>query len=406
MPDATWYYTMNWSYSKVITKKELQIVAVLASIFSLRMLGLCMLLPIFATEALRYTHATAPLIGLAVGIYGLAQAVLQVPFGMLSDKYGRKPLILVGLGLIVFGSLISAMATSIYGLIIGRILQGCGAIGSVVIALLADQIREQVRASAMAILGASIGLAFALAFILGPWLNQWVGLSGIFMVIALLAAMGAMLLVTIPKSTTWQPQPRIASFSHNLKDMLGNYRLLNLNVGVFVLHASLAAMFLVLPGLLQQAGVIAADLWKLYLVALVVAMLAAWRLIGSSEKRRNTDRLQAIAILGLLIAEGLLYIVNSWLGIVFSLIIFFTAFCVLEASLPTLVAKYAPASNRGAALGMYSCLQFLGMFVGAVVGGWLHGQFSATIVLSFCILLAMGWLLFQTKTTPVAVGIS
>lgn len=384
----------------MINRKELRIVAVLAGIFALRMLGLCMLLPIFAIEALQYTHATAPLIGLAIGIYGLAQALLQIPFGILSDKYGRKPLILVGLGFIALGSLIAAVSTSIYGLILGRILQGCGAMGSVVIALLADQVREQARTSAMAILGASIGLSFALALILGPWLNQWLGLSGIFAVIFALAVIGGMLLMTVPKSlNSWQsqPQPNVASFKHGVFGMLNNIQLVNLNLGVFVLHASLAAIFLILPGMLLSSGINAASVWQLYLVTLIAAMLAAWRLIGSSEKRENTEYLQALAILGLLIAEGLLYISDSWLGIAGSLIIFFTAFCVLEASLPMLVSKYAPAENRGAALGVYSCLQFLGMFVGGVIGGWLHGSFGAFTVLGFCILLATCWLFLSIQ---------
>lgn len=382
----------------MINKKELRIVAVLAGIFALRMLGLCMLLPIFAIEALKYTHASAPLIGLAIGIYGLAQALLQIPFGILSDKYGRKPLILIGLGFIALGSLVAAMATSIYGLILGRILQGCGAMGSVVIALLADQVREEARTSAMAILGASIGLSFALALILGPWLNQWLGLSGIFAVILVLALIGGLLLITIPKGTSYrQPQPSAGSFKSGIFGIFNNMQLVNLNVGVFVLHASLAAIFLVLPGMLLRSGINVASVWKLYLVALIVAMLAAWRLIGSSETRHNTERLQSVAIFGLLIAEGLFCTVNSWLAIIGGLIIFFTAFCVLEASLPMLVSKYAPVQNRGAALGVYSCLQFLGMFVGGVVGGWLHGSFGASTVFGFCVVLATCWLVLSMQ---------
>lgn len=383
----------------MINKKELKIVAILSGIFSLRMLGLCMLLPVFATEAKAYTHSTALLIGLAVGIYGLTQSFLQIPFGILSDRYGRKPLIFIGLGFIVLGSVVAAFATSIYGLIIGRVLQGCGAVGSVVIALLADQIREQVRTSAMAILGASIGLVFALALVLGPLLNQWIGLSGIFVVIALLAVMGSLLLTTVPVTASVQPQPSMTSFKASFKTMFGNRQLQNLNIGTFVLHASLAAIFLVLPGIVLQSGVLAADLWKIYLTALVIAMLVTWRLIRRGEKQHKTDNMLSLSILGLLIAEGLLYTVCGLVSILGCLIIFFTAFCVLEANLPTLVSKYAPTSNRGAALGMYSCLQFFGMFVGGVSGGWLHGNFGAPAVLGFCMLMGLGWLIFQTRTT-------
>lgn len=378
----------------MITRQELSIVGVLASIFSLRMLGLCMLLPIFALEAQHYASANPQLIGLAIGAYGLAQAVLQVPFGLLSDKYGRKPIMLVGLAMILLGSLIAAWASSIYGLIIGRLLQGCGSIGSVVMATMADNVRAEVRTSAMAILGASIGLSFALALVIGPWLNQWVGLTGVFSVIAIFAMLCSLLVFTIPnrvdckaisKSTTWIAMLR-QTFTRQL---------LSANYGVFALHASLAALFLVLPTFLHDVGIIGAKYWQFYLVAIIIAMLIAWKFIAFSERKKNMEFLQVVAILGLLFAEGLLYTVGSWLGMAGSLILFFSAFCILEASLPALVSKYAAADSRGAALGMYACLQFLGVFVGGTVGGWLHGEFGAAAVLSFCILLVTAWLVLN-----------
>jgi MFS family permease len=376
-----------------LTRQELRVVAALASIFSLRMLGLCMLLPVFALEASKFPAASAQLIGLAVGIYGLAQAFLQIPFGILSDKYGRRPLILFGLGLLLLGSLICACATSIYGLILGRVLQGSGAIGSVVIATLIDNTREEIRTRCMAVLGISIGLAFVSAMILGPWLTLQLGLQGIFWVTAALAGGGIiLLLLTIPKNAAWKHADDMASSRHNLSDLNFNYKLMTLNYGIFALHASLAALFLVLPLLIQQAGFAAGQLWKLYAVSLVAAMVLSLNFITQAERRKKIDSLQLLAIGGLLLAEGLLSVVSQQESIVGVLILFFAAFCVLEAVLPTLVSRYAPVKNRGAALGVYSSLQFLGIFFGGIMGGWLHGRFGITAVLSLCMLLAVTWL--------------
>lgn len=371
---------------QTLSRQELRVVAALASIFSLRMLGLCMLLPVFALEAINFSGANEQLIGLTIGVYGLAQAILQIPFGMLSDKYGRRPVMLMGLALLLLGSLIAAQATSIYGLICGRILQGSGAIGSVVIATLADHTREQVRGSAMAILGVSIGLAFVLAMVLGPWINQFLGLQGVFGFTGLLAVGGIILLLfSIPKTVAWQPLPDMASSWQSLNTLSSNTKLMSLNFGIFVLHASLAALFLVLPLLLQESGFLVTKLWQLYLAALILALLVSVKLLNKGEKG------QSIAIAGLLVAECLLLVVTSKFALFVSLCVFFTAFCILEASLPTLVSKYAPTRNRGAALGVYSCLQFLGIFFGGIMGGWLHGRFGLAAVLGLCMLLAATW---------------
>ncbi len=377
----------------MINKQELRVAAVLAAIFALRMLGLCMLLPIFAIEALAYTAATPQLIGIAVGGYGLAQALLQLPFGWLSDRFGRKTLIVLGLAIIMFGSLIGAMATSIYGLIIGRILQGCGSIGSVVLVTLTENVREQVRASAMAILGATIGLSFAIALVLGPWVNQGVGLPGVFAVIACLALLCIVLVFVLPKSA---PMSRVRTVEPTKLRLKGlKLPLAEVNFGVFVIHANLAALFLILPGILQQHGIIAEKVWQFYAIAICSAMLVAWRLIAVGERTQKLPKLQSIAILCLLLAEVILYTLHGWLYIAGSLLVFFSAFCVLEASLPALVTKHATAEKRGAAMGLYSCLQFLGIFVGGVVGGWLQSLAGATAVISFCIGLVLSWLIFN-----------
>lgn len=375
----------------MIKLQELRIITVLTAIFGLRMLGIGMLMPVFAVEALKYSNSNPQLIGFAVGVYGLAQAVLQIPYGMLSDRFGRKPLILTGLVSILLGSLICWATNSIYGLIIGRVLQGSGAIGSVVLAMLSDHIREQVRTSAMAILGAGIGLSLALALVLGPWLNHLLGLSGLFAIMAVFSIMCALLLFAIPNTQNFKPSMQKLTRLEILH-VVFDRKLIAVNFGVFALHASFAAFFLIIPGLLVKAGISEAALWKFYLGTITAAMLVAWRLIKYSEQQQNIATLQLVAILGLLFAVMLLYTLSGWLSIALSLLLFFSAFCVLEASLPALVSKYAVEDKRGTALGIYSCLQFLGVFVGGAVGGWLHGRFGMLVMLGFCILLIGSWL--------------
>lgn len=382
----------------MINKQEIRVVAVLSGIFALRMLGLCLLLPVFALEAMHYKGATAELIGIAVGSYGLAQAILQIPFGWISDKYGRKPLIVVGLSFIMLGSLIGMRASSIYGLIIGRVLQGCGSIGSVVLATLTENVRSEVRARAMAILGATIGLSFALAIVLGPWLNAMVGLSGVFAVIASLAGLCSLLVFALKPVT---PAQDIQTISLKTLKASFSLKLAEINIGIFVLHANLASLFLILPSRLQDAGIVGNKVWQFYLWSILAAMLVAWRVLAIGERQQNLPKLQSMAIFCLLFAEVLLYTVNGWFGIASSVVLFFSAFCVLEASLPALVAKYA-SKHRGVLMGLYSCLQFLGVFVGGVIGGWLHGRINTLAVLYFCITILAGWLLiniFAQKTS-------
>ena len=350
-----------------------------------------MLLPIFAVEAVRYTYSTPQLIGIAAGVYGLAQALLQIPFGILSDRYGRRPLILCGLFFILLGSIIASCSANIYTLISGRLLQGCGAIGSVVIATLMDNVREEARASSMAILGASIGLSFALAMILGPALNQLVGFSGVFSIIAGLAVICMALLWTIPMLSINKTKQSFPGLMESVKKALIG-KVFVVHIGVFSLHASLAALFLILPQYLQAYTVIAKYLWQFYFITLLISMLVAWSIINYGERRKNLDKLQIIAILGLLFTQGLLYTINSYVLVAVDLILFFTAFCVLEASLPASLSKFVTSDNRGAAFGAYACLQFLGVFVGGVVGGWMHASLGALGVLSFCVVLGIIWL--------------
>ncbi len=378
--------------------KEIQLICSLASIFALRMLGLCMLLPVFAVAAKDFTGATPQLVGIAVGAYGLSQAVLQIPFGLLSDKFGRRPLLLLGLGLLFMGSLVAYYASSIYGLILGRILQGTGAIGSVIIATLADFTREQVRARAMAVIGISIGAAFVIAFILGPWLTQRFGLQSLFMFTASMAVLGiGLVFITIPKSPTRQAALDMASLNCSWRALLTDQKLLTLNYGIFASHAILAALFLVLPLIVQQAGFNTSKVWQLYLQALLISLPLALAFIARAEKHSKVWQLQNYALMGLLLTLVMLQVLHSAKSILVILAIFFTAFCILEAILPTLIAKYAPAAQRGAAMGVYSSLQFLGVFLGGAIGGWLHAKFGINSVLQLCMLLAVVWIFISLR---------
>lgn len=371
-----------------MNSQELRTVMVLASIFALRMLGLCMLLPVFAVAAYSYQGATAKAIGVAVGIYGLLQALLQVPYGVLSDKFGRKPLIFAGLLCILLGSITCALATNVYLLILGRALQGCGAIGSVVIATLIDRTSELVRGRAMAVLGASIGLAFVLALILGPWLSQRFGMSSIFVVTGgmALACMG--LLALLPAQAT--------SYTVSKPQLPDSRQLFSYSMGAFVLHASLAALFLIIPIVLQQRGVGEQQTWKLYCSVLTVAIVICWQIIKFAERTGDLATVLRTAIFGLVISPIALVLFSSVQGSCIALLVYFTAFCVLEASLPTLVGKFVTEQKRGAAMGMYATLQFMGVFFGGMIGGWLHGEFGVLAVVGFGVALALIWLLYSS----------
>lgn len=364
----------------------------LALIMSLRMLGLFMILPVFSLYADKLQNVTPTRIGIALGIYGLTQGLFQIPFGMLSDYVGRRKIIALGLLIFIVGSIICARSDTILTMIIGRALQGVGAVGSTIIAMIADLTREEQRTKAMAIAGMTIGVSFALAMILGPLLTNWVNL---FWLAALFGGIAIVLLYTwvpTPLKTTWHPEaePELAYFSSLLKDP----QLMRLNIGIFILHAVLTASFISLPLSLQNlAGLTGNQQWILYLPTLVIAFLLSIPFIIIAEKQRRIKSffLGAIAVLG--VGEFLLWIfANNLLISAVSLLLFFAAFSLLEAFLPSLVSRNAPSSRKGTALGIYSCSQFLGIFVGGMLGGWIYGAFGLTRVYLICVALTGLWL--------------
>lgn len=365
-----------------MTASELKSTIILALIFASRLLGLFMILPVLALYVDKISGATPTLIGIAAGIYGLTQALCQFPFGVLSDYWGRKSVISFGLILFSLGSLLAAFSHSMTGLILGRAIQGMGAIGSPLLALLADNTREEVRTRAMAFVGISIGLTFSLSFIIGPSLESHFGLSGLFMISALLGIGGlALLWFGVPSAQAVKPPALKIQLGHVFKQK----SLWGLYAAIFSLHAILIAIFQILPAKIE---LLAMSRTQFYLSALVVSLLIVLPMLRHADKVHWQRKLLLGAFLLLaLSAFGLAFAVSAplLLGVT---ILFFVAFNYLEASLPSVVSKLTAKENRGTALGLFSCAQFLGMFLGGVMGGVLQQWRGPWGVGLGCLLLA------------------
>ena len=371
----------------------------LASIYSFRMLGLFMILPVFSLYAHGLKGVTPTMIGLALGIYGLTQAIFQIPFGMLSDRIGRKPIITIGLLIFVVGSIVAAVAThanNMVGIIIGRALQGGGAVGSAVLALAADLTREEHRLKVMATIGMTIGVSFAVAMIGGPLISNWVGLSGIFWLTAVLGLIGIVVL------HVWVPTPKHSRLHRDaeavpaqFKEVLADTQLLRLDLGIFTMHLVLTALFVALPVALRDvAGLPEDHHWYVYLPVMALGFFSMVPFLIIAEKKRRMKQIFAGAIAVLALANlGLYEFHHSLTAIVFTLWLFFAAFNLLEASLPSLVSKMAPAQSKGTAMGVYSSSQFLGIFVGGWAGGWMFQHHGFSGVFLFCAGMAGLWLL-------------
>jgi len=377
-----------------MTRGERKAAFSLAGLYALRMLGLFMILPVFALYAEQLDGATPWLAGIAIGIYGLTQAFLQIPLGLLSDRFGRKRIILIGLVVFALGSVVAALADSIYWVIAGRALQGAGAIAAAIMALAADLSREEHRTKVMAVIGVSIGVAFALALALGPVLNEWVGVPGIFWLTAALALIGmAVTQFVIPQPIHSRVHRDTEPVPALFRRVLTDGQLLRLDLGILILHALLTATFVAAPlALRDYAGLPAAQHWLLYLPVLLLSLLAVAPFIILAEKYRRLKPVFLGAILTLCLAElGLLNFHYSVWAMGVGLFAFFASFNFLEAALPSLIAKTAPPDAKGTALGVYSSSQFLGAFIGGVVGGWAHEHLGLNAVFACAALAALGW---------------
>lgn len=393
-------------FSEKMTRNESRATVALASIYGLRMLGMFLILPIFAIYAETLeggkNHA---LIGLALGAYGFMQVILQLPFGMASDRFGRKKLIYLGLVLFAVGSVIAATAGDIYMVIFGRAVQGAGAISAVVTALVADSTREEHRTQAMAMIGATIGVTFAVSLVAGPILNQWIGVAGIFWLTAVLSVAA----IFVVKYGV--PTPMHAHFHSDaqavpakIKDVLRDRQLLRLNFGTFCLHGAQMAMFMVVPFVIKaNTGINENNHWLIYLPVLLTSFMLMVPAIIYAEKKAKLKPV-FIAAVGLMLVTQIAFMfsLNSLFGIVLTLFSYFVAFNILEASLPSLISKMAPVASKGTAMGIHNTAQSFGMFLGAALGGWLSHRYGYSMVFLFCATMMGLWFLLALgmRTPP------
>lgn len=386
-----------------MTPTERTAVFSLSAIMGLRMIGLFMVLPLFSLYASQLSGATATLIGVAMGIYGLSQAVFQIPFGALSDKLGRKPVILTGLIIFSLGSLIAGSATHIYPMIIGRALQGIGAVGSTILAMMADFTRENQRTKSMAIAGITIGFAFSVAMFVGPVLSQWISVNHLFYLASFfgLVCMAMLyLIVPTPATLSWHrdAEPEMRSFLA----LIVHPELAKLNVGILILHAIFTAGFVVIPiSLHLNLGLVASRQWEIYLPTLLGSFVISLLCIGMAERRGNIKPYFMGGIATLCAACLLMWLFPANHAMMtLGLFGFFGGFSLMEAFLPSLISRTAPAHRKGSAMGVYSCSQFLGIFIGGILGGWLYGRFNLPGVFLFCAILALFWLVLALFMQP------
>jgi MFS family permease len=389
--------------SESMTRAEKRAASGLAAIFGLRMLGMFLILPVFALYAEDLPGGdNHTLVGLALGMYGLTQAILMLPFGMASDRIGRKKVIIFGLIVFALGSFVAATASDIYWTIFGRALQGAGAISAAVTAMLADLTREEHRTKAMALVGSTIGMVFAVSLVAGPALNRVIGVPGIF------ALTGVLALAAIWVVKVWVPDPADSHFHADaqanpakLIDVLKDSQLARLDFGIFALHAAQMAMFVVVPVALKNSGLAADHHWAVYLPVLLGSFVLMVPAIIYGEKRGQMKPVFVGAVALMLLAQlGLAFGIGHFWSIVWALFFYFVAFNLLEASLPSLISKLAPVSAKGTAMGVYNTAQALGLFFGGVFGGWLAQHHGFAAVFIFCVLLMAVWLLASLSMTP------
>ena len=391
--------------SEAMTPEERRAGIGLASIYGLRMLGLFIILPVFALYAEHLPGGESHLLmGIALGAYGLTQAILQIPAGLMSDRYGRKPVIYISLILFALGSFIAGYADDIYWVIVGRVVQGAGALNAAVMALTADLTREEHRTKAMAMIGITIGITFSISMVLSPLLNSVIGVPGIFAMTGVLAllAMGVVKWVIPDPVITRFHSDTEASWAH-FAEVIRNKELLRLDFGIFSLHAILMSVFMQVPFVLQRDGLEISQHWYVYLPVMLIAFFLMVPPIIIAEKKAKMKQVFMLAV-GLAMAGQtlLMFAQNSLWGVAAALLIFFTAFNVLEATLPSMISKIAPLAAKGTAMGVYSSVQFLGAFFGAAAGGALMQYVGGDAVFVFAIVLLLAWLVVASGMTPPA----
>ena len=376
---------------------ELKAALSLASVFFLRMLPLFMILPVLSLSENTYMYATPQLLGLALGIYGLTQASLQIPFGMLSDRWGRKPIIVLGLIIFGIGSLIAATADSVNGLLIGRALQGAGAVAAALMALAADLTRKECRTKAMAYIGISIGAAFSIAFILGPILYAYIGIKGLFYLSACLSILAIITLLTIVPSPTKKVRNVNPPNLRDIKSVLVNTSLIKLDISIFSSHLILMANFVAIPITLRDSMQLPTiSHWQVYLTAIFISLFIMVPFIMFGEQLKKENLFLILSILLIMLSQiGLALFGLSLNFIIIFLVLFFGAFNYLEALLPSKVSKTAQKNTKGTALGVYSTSQFIGIFIGGLAGGFFYQQFGLISVHLFCLFITFLWLLLM-----------
>lgn len=390
----------------MMLKTEKQAAISLALVYAFRMIGLFMILPVFSLYATDYSGATPLLIGLAIGVYGLTQGLFQLPFGFLSDRVGRKKMIILGLLLFCAGSMVAATADTIHQIIFGRALQGMGAIAAVVMALAADLSREEVRMRIMAAIGMSIGMAFMVSMIMGPIFAANFGISGIFWITAVLALLSIFIILFITPTPEKQRFHRDTQLSiSDISKVAANRELLRLDLGVFVLHMVLAATFVLFPLILRdQLQIEVLQHWKTYLSVFIISIVIMVPMIIVAEKKRKMKPMFLLGILVVGLAELGLYLFNGYVPMFVMLVLFFSGFNFLEASMPSLVAKISPADMKGTAMGLFSSAQFLGAFAGGLLGGVMLAYESKNVAfLQLAILVLVWWIVASFMKKPKAV---
>ena len=372
-----------------MTKLERGFALKISLIMATRMLGLFMIFPIFSVYANNYESVTPLYIGIAIGAYGLTQAFFQIPFGYLSDKYGRKPLLIFGLIIFFIGSVVAANATDIIQVVAGRALQGAGAISAVLMAFLADYVSEEERPKANAFVGVQIGMAFMLALLLGPIIGHQLGMSGLFWIIAALSVVAMITVATLPNA---KPKKQYKLSIANFKKIL-TADLLRLDFSVFALHLILTSAFIAIPIFLVDNNILSIqDNWKMYLPVIVLSFLGMIPMIIVATKYQKTKSIFLLSIFLLAFSQFLFYqSASNYTTFFIILTLFFVAFNALEALLPSLIAKTASSEKRGLAMGFYSSSQFLGAFVGGIFGGWIYNTFGLNSVFLFTTFIALIW---------------